>query len=119
MPRHFVNGLANFSIEGGMVSFTLQDQALRNEGGQMRPGQPEPVGHFIMREEDFGKLLTVLNQHFSAYLESQARGPKGGPGSAPGHGAPPARPVPAAPAAKPAAQAQAGKPQGFRIRPKG
>ena len=69
MPRYFVNSMANFVIHGGVVSFTLQDQAMRNEDGQPRPAAPETVADVVMREQDFATLIAFFNQHVAAFEE--------------------------------------------------
>lgn len=86
MPRKFVNSMANFMIHGGMVSFTLQDQAMRTDGGQARQAPPEDVADVVMREADFAQLIAFFNQHIQAY-EQQAGRPLG---QAPTQGARPA-----------------------------
>jgi len=40
MPRLFVNSMSNFVIQGGVVTFTLQDQAMKTQGGQPRRAAP-------------------------------------------------------------------------------
>ena len=92
MPRIFVNGVSNFSIQGGLVRFTLHDQALRNEGGTMRPGPAEPAGEFVMRVQDFERLLEVFGQNYAAFRQQAGGQGAGGPPAA----APAARPGPAA-----------------------
>lgn len=124
MPRLYVNSMANFVIQGGMVSFTLQDQALRTEGGQPRQAPPEDVVDLVMREQDFVQLLTFLNQHLAAYQQQtgkqiaapgqqgqqgQSVQQGGAQGQAQGKDAPSAKPT------GPGGQAGGG----FRIRPKG
>lgn len=106
MPRTFVNAMGNFMIQGGLVSFTLQDQAMTAQGGQARAAAPEDVVHVIMREQEFAQLVQLFQTHISAFEEQTGRklgatGP--GPAQAP---------------AKPAASAPA-KSGGFKIRPKG
>ncbi len=85
MPRLFVNSMANFMIQGGMVSFTLQDQAVSTQGGQPKPLPPEDVVNVVMREQDFSQLVAFFNQHMAAY-EAQTGRPVGA-GGAPGNDA--------------------------------
>jgi len=85
MPRVYVNSMANFIIQGGMVSFSLQDQAMSTAGGQPEPQAPEAVAHVVMREQDFAQLVTVLNQHVAAF-ESQVGRPLGAQPQAGGEG---------------------------------
>ena len=73
MPRTYVNSMANFIIHGGMVSFTLQDQATRIDGGQPRQAEPETVADIVMREQDFAQLVAFFNQHVSAFEEQTGR----------------------------------------------
>jgi len=40
MSRTFVNGLANFIVEGNLVSFTLTDQRTDGGGKPLGPAQP-------------------------------------------------------------------------------
>jgi len=89
MPRVFVNSMTNFIIQGGMVGFTLQDQATRSDGGQLKPAPPETVADVIMREQDFAQLVGFLNQHVAAFEERAGR-KLGEPeqGGAPGAGRP-------------------------------
>lgn len=104
MPRLFVNSMANFMIQGGMVSFTLQDQAMKIQRGQPKQAEPEDIVDVVMREQDFTELLQFFNQHIAAYRQQSGKQAGG------------AAPAPAA--AKPAAPpAQTGG--GFKIRPKG
>ena len=110
MPRLFVNSMANFMIQGGVVSFTLQDQAMRTDGGQPRQAEPEDVANIVMREQDFAQLVQFFNQHLAAY-QKQTGKQLGAPltgGEAPAAG-------------RPAEQASASAHQGggFKIRPKG
>lgn len=77
MPRLFVNALANFMIQGGIVGFTLRDQPMRTRGNELVVGDPEDVADVVMREQDFAKFLQVLNQHAQAF-EEQAGRPVGG-----------------------------------------
>jgi hypothetical protein len=101
--------MANFMIQGGVVSFTLQDQAMKTQGGPPRQAEPEDIIDVVMREQDFVQLLEFFNQHLAAY--QQQSGKRVGGAALPG-----SRPAPAA--AKPAAPlAQTGG--GFKIRPKG
>ena len=97
MPRVFVNSMANFMIHGGMVSFPLQDQAMRTEDGQPRPAPPEDIADVVMREAEFAQLLAFLNQHAQAFEEQtgrklgatgQAQGGQGAGGGRGGGGAP-------------------------------
>ncbi len=112
MPRLFVNSMSNFMIQGGVVSFTLQDQAMKTQGGQPKQAEPEDIFDVVMREQDFAQLLQFFNQHLAAYQQQSGKrvGADARPDAQPG-----ARPAPAA--AKPAAPlAQTGG--GFKIRPK-
>ena len=77
MPRFFVNSMANFMIQGGMVGFTLQDLPMRTKGGQLVTGEPEDVADVVMREQDFAKFLEVLNQHCKDF-ENHVGRPVGG-----------------------------------------
>lgn len=72
MPRVFVNGLANFSIQGGMVSFTLQDQALRSQGG-VDAAAPEDVIDLVMREQDFAQFLQILTTYTQQFEQQMGR----------------------------------------------
>ena len=109
MPRFFVNSMSNFMIQGGVVSFTLQDQAMKTQGGQPKQAEPEDIVDVVMREQDFAQLLQFFNQHLAAYQQQS--------GKRVGADAQPSAP-PAPGAAKPAAPlAQTGG--GFKIRPKG
>jgi len=83
MPRVFVNSIANFIIQGGMVSFTLQDQKMRTENGKPVAAPPEDIADVVMREAEFAQLLCFLNQHATAF-EQQAGRKLGGAGGAPG-----------------------------------
>ncbi len=69
MPRIFVNRLANFAAEGGMVSFSLQDAPAE--------GAPETVADVIMRERDFLEMLGALQNHV------ERRRATAGPGTPP------------------------------------
>ena len=73
MPRLFVNSMANFMIQGGIVSFTLQDQATRTQGGQPVQAPPEDVIDVVMREQDFANWVQFLNQHLAAYQQQTGR----------------------------------------------
>jgi len=77
MPRLFVNSMANFMIQGGMVGFTLRDQPMRTRGSELVPGDPLDVADLIMREQDFAKFLEVLNTHARSFEEQTGR-PIGG-----------------------------------------
>lgn len=103
MPRLFVNSMANFMIQGGIVSFTLQDHAAKMQGGQPVQSPPEDVVDLVMREQDFANLVQFLNQHLAAYQQQTGRP----------IGAAPAAPQPDA-QPKPAAQPGGG----IKIRPK-
>lgn len=105
MPRTFVNSMANFVIHGGTVSFTLQDQATRTEGGMPKQAPPDDVADVVMREQDFAQLLAFFNQHVAAFEEQTGR--KLGAVPTPGQGGAPD-------AGRPAA-----KSQGMKIRAKG
>lgn len=102
MPRLFVNSMANFMVQGGIVSFTLQDQSTKTQGGQPVQAPPEDVVDLVMREQDFASLVQFMNQHLAAYQQQTGRQ----------LGAAPA-PSPAAPA-RPGAQSGGG----IKIRPK-
>ncbi len=111
MPRLFVNSMSNFMIQGGIVSYTLQDQAMKTQGSQPKQAEPEDIVDVVMREPDFVQLLQFFNQHLTAYQQQSDKraGASARPGAQPG-----ARPA----AAKPVAPlAQTGG--GFKIRPKG
>lgn len=110
MPRLFVNSMANFMIQGGMVSFTLQDQAVATQGGQPKPLPPEDVTSVVMREQDFAQLVAFFNQHIAAY-ESQTGRTLGGGTGASAHGAP----APAGGADRGPAPGRGG---GMKIRPR-
>ncbi|GMG81330.1 hypothetical protein LNKW23_05430 [Paralimibaculum aggregatum] len=105
MPRYYVNSMANFMIQGGMVSFTLQDQAVATQGGQARPLPPEDVASVVMREADFAQLVGFFNQHMAAY-ESQTGRRLGASAEAP--------PAPSAP---PASQPRPAR-EPMKIRPR-
>ncbi|MEM7056904.1 MAG: hypothetical protein AAF557_04900 [Pseudomonadota bacterium] len=77
MPRLFVNSMANFMIQGGMVGFTLRDQPMRTKGNDLVVGDAEDVADVVMREQDFAKFLEVLNTHAKAF-EDQVGRPVGG-----------------------------------------
>lgn len=87
MPRIFVNGLANFAIQGGLVSFTFQDQAPK-----ARPGAPEDVVSVVMREAEFAQMVQVFNQHLAGY---QAQAGRAAPAAAAPQRAPDPAPRPA------------------------
>ncbi len=118
MPRLFVNSMSNFMIQGGVVSFTLQDQAMKTKDGQPRQTEPEDIVDVVMRQADFAQLVQFVNQHLTAY-QQQTGGPIGA-GMQPGakSGSQPGVQSGAKAAAKSAApRAQTGS--GFKIRPKG
>jgi len=110
MPRLFVNSMSNFMIQGGVVSFTLQDQAMETQGGQPTLAEPEDIVNVVMREQDFVQLLQFFNQHLAAYQQQLGK-------QAGGNMGPVARPgkQPAAKQVAPLAQTGGG----FKIRPKG
>ena len=112
MPRLFVNSMSNFMIQGGIVSFTLQDQAMKTQGGQPRQSEPEDIADVVMREQDFALMLQFFNQHHAAY-QQQAGRPMGGgqAGAKPG--------AQSGPQANPAGAKPAPSGGGFKIRPKG
>ncbi len=58
MSRTFVNGLANFIVEGNLVSFTLTDQ--RTDGGGKPLGPAQPVSDVVMRLSDFTQMAQYL-----------------------------------------------------------
>ena len=116
MPRLFVNSMSNFMIQGGVVSFTLQDQATKTQGGQPKQVEPEDIVDVVMREQDFGQLLQFFNQHLAAY--QQQAGKQTGMQSGMQSGMQPGgRPAPVAAAKPNAPPAPTGG--GFKIRPKG
>lgn len=84
MPRLFVNSMANFMIQGGMVSFTLQDQAVATQGGAPKPLPPEDVANLVMREADFAQFVGFLNQHIEAFEKQTGRKLGAAPGSGDG-----------------------------------
>jgi len=108
MPRIFVNSMANFVINGGMVYFTLQDQAMRTEGNKLVPAQPEDVADVVMREQDFAQLMGFLNQNIAGYEKQTGRKLAGG-ASAPPQG----QALASGPGGKPG-----DKSGGMKIRPK-
>ena len=112
MPRLFVNSMSNFMIQGGVVSFTLQDQATKTQGGQPKQVEPEDIVDVVMREQDFGQLLQFFNQHLAAYQQQAGKQPNMQSGVQPGD-----RPAPVAAAKPDAPPAPTGG--GFKIRPKG
>jgi len=73
MPRVFVNAVANFSIHGGIVSFTLQDQAVKTEHGEPKPLPPEDVCKVVMREQDFMSMLGMLQNNLEQYQAHLSR----------------------------------------------
>lgn len=75
MPRLFVNALAGFQIQGGLVSFTLQDRGAK-------PGA-EDVVSLVMREGEFAQLVAVLGQHLQAYQAQAGRAPAPRPAAPP------------------------------------
>lgn len=77
MPRTFVNAIANFSIQGGMVSFTLQDQALRTVQGEPKLAPPEDVLDVVMREQDFLAMLGTFQNSVEQYRAHLARQQQG------------------------------------------
>jgi len=95
MPRAFVNSLANFMIQGGIVSFTLQDQAVRTSQGQTTQAPPEDIAHVVMREGDFAQLVQLFNQHVQAFEKQMGR-PLGAQPDAQAGGAAGAQRAPAA-----------------------
>lgn len=108
MPRLFVNSMANFMIQGGIVSFTLQDQATRAQGGQPVQVPPEDVVDVVMREQDFANSVQLLNQYMTQFQQQTGK-PLGAHAAASKAGAPQSSPKPG-----PAGQ-QGG---GIKIRPK-
>lgn len=98
MPRLFVNSMSNFMIQGGMVGFTLRDQPMRTRGSELVMGEAQDVADLIMREQDFAKLLEVLNTHAKAFEEQVGRPIGGRPTATTGmQETPAAQPTPAAP----------------------
>ena len=73
MPRVYANALADFVIQGGMVSFTLADHALKTEGANLVPKPPEDVAKIVMREADFAQLVTFLNQRVDEFESTTGR----------------------------------------------
>lgn len=73
MPRVFVNGFANFMIKGGMVSFSLQDQQMRDPSEPSKT-ESETIADVIMTERDFAHLLTVMEQYKDAFEKQFGRG---------------------------------------------
>lgn len=73
MPRTFVNAIANFSIQCGMVSFTLQDQVLRTDRGEPKTAPPEDIVDVVMREQDFLAMLGTLQNHIEQHKAQLAR----------------------------------------------
>lgn len=73
MPRVFVNSLADFVIQGGMVTFSLQDQAMRTEGDRLVPRPPEEVARVVMREGDFAALVRFMNDRVADYEKQTGR----------------------------------------------
>lgn len=110
MPRIFVNSMANFVIRGGIVSFTLQDQAMRTDQGQAFAAEPETVADIVMRESDFGQLVQHLNQYIDAFEKQAGRPLAGSKPAAEAQASQPAQPAPQA-----ATPADAG---GIKIRPR-
>lgn len=92
MPRVFVNSMANFIIQGGMVSFTLQDQKMRTDNGKPVAAPPEDIADVVMREAEFAQLLGFLNQHATAFEQQAGRKLGAAPGAAAGEAAAPAGP---------------------------
>lgn len=75
MPRVYVNAAANFVLNDGMVSFTLQDQ---------RPDTREDVLDVVMRETDFLDMIGRMQNHVERQrAEARAAAP---PGQAPQQG---------------------------------
>lgn len=112
MPRLFVNSMSNFMIQGGIVSFTLQDQAMKTQKGQPHQSEPEDIANVVMREQDFAMMLQFFNQHHAAYQQQAGRPVGGGQaGAKPGAQQSGLHANPAG--AKPAATGS-----GFKIRPK-
>lgn len=85
MPRLFVNSMSNFIIHGGTVSFTLQDQAMKTEGGQPQPAPPEDIIDVVMTEAQFAQLVGFLNNHIEGF-EKQTGRKLGAPAAAPPDG---------------------------------
>ena len=73
MPRVFVNGLSNFAISGGIVSFSLLDQAMKTVNGEPKLGEPETVVDIVMQEQDFMAMVGRLQNHLEQYKAHQAR----------------------------------------------
>lgn len=104
MSRNFVNGLANFVVEGNLVSFTLTDQ--RTDGRGNAAGPPQPVSDVMMRLTDFTQMVGFLNDA-AREIEKKT-------GGKPAKQAAPAA-AQSAPAAKPA---QDQPPLGAKLTPK-
>lgn len=60
MTRSFVNGLANFIVEGNLVSFTLTDQRHDAQGKPIGPQQP--VTDIVMKLSDFNQMVGYLGE---------------------------------------------------------
>ena len=106
--------MSNFMIQGGIVSFTLQDQVTKTQGGEPRQSDPEDIVNVVMREQDFSQLLSFFNQHQAAYQQQMGRQTGGDARSGTG-----AAQAPARPSNPKAAVPEARTGSGFKIRPKG
>ncbi len=111
MTRSFVNGLANFIVEGNLVSFTLTDQRHDGQGKPLAP--PQPVTDVVMKLSDFQQMAEYLGQAAGEIKRKQG----GGQG----------RPVMPKPSSKTAAQPTQGQrrpvkedrpPLGMKLKPK-
>jgi hypothetical protein len=108
MTRSFVNGLANFIVEGNLVSFTLTDQ---RQDGQGKPiGPPQPVSDVVMKLGDFQQMADYLGQAAGEIKRKQ--------------GGRPVMPKPSSRPAQPPVQPKRGPqaddrpPLGMKIKPK-
>ena len=99
MSRQFANGLANFIVEGNLVSFTFTDQ--RSDGQGKPLGQPSPVADIVMREGDFAQMVSYLSQALQ-HMQQRKGGAKPQRPQPQGGGLPLARPGPSAKLSQPA-----------------
>ena len=75
MSRNFVNGLANFIVEGNLVSFTLTDQRMDGQGKPLGPAQT--VSDVVMRLSDFQQMAGYLGDA-AKQIERKTGGGGGG-----------------------------------------
>lgn len=73
MPRVFVNAMTDFVVQGGCVSFTLADHALKSEGERLVAQPPEQVARVVMREGDFAELVKFLNAQIAEFERRTGR----------------------------------------------